>query len=141
MKWTLALIVVAVVAGFGAARLYGEESAAATPQAKLIDAELATSLAILKAANGEKDASYAARISDLNDLLASGVKDPAMLKAITDRTLLHLEDAKATSSSAPQVSQIANQQVVWLALVQVHQNQRIIELLEQLSKKGANGGK
>lgn len=60
---------------------------------------------------------------------------PNLMRFLSARAVKAYESSKPYAKSAPQVSQIADQQNAELLRIIVMQNLRIIELLEQISKK------
>lgn len=61
-------------------------------------------------------------------------QSPNLMRYLAARAVKSFETNKSYAKSAPQVSQIADQQNAELLRIIVMQNQRIIELLEQLAK-------
>jgi hypothetical protein len=79
---------------------------------------------------------------DLNkamSILKDAPKDPKAVNAIAGQALWDYYVDKAGAEGAAQVSQLANEQTLRLNVLQVQQNQRIIELLEQVAKSGTGG--
>lgn len=69
------------------------------------------------------------------DAMSKVVADPALVSDLVSEAVLKYESMKDLSKSAAQVSQIADQQNAEIMRVIVAQNQRVIELLEQILKK------
>jgi hypothetical protein len=69
------------------------------------------------------------------DALEAIVKSPRLTSYLVSNAAQKFEGTKIGARSAPQVSQIADEQNAELTRILVIQNQRIIDLLEQLVKK------
>jgi hypothetical protein len=149
-RWITGTLIVACLLCTG--YLFGQESStdnASTPKItggetldSLSTAELRFELAMSKAnlalMTGKKvDAAEARESADaVTDILVNAPTDPKMVRALVGKSLWQFYAAKADARGAVQVSQAANEASQRLSLLQVEQNQRIIELLEQVAKKG-----
>ena len=69
------------------------------------------------------------------DSLAKIVQSPKLTSYLVSGAAKNFEGLRISAKSAPQISQIADEQNAELIRIIVIQNQRIIELLEQIAKK------
>lgn len=62
-------------------------------------------------------------------------EEPVILRAVEDHVMRTYYAGRSDAKSAAQASQLADEASLRLRFVEIHQNQRIIELLEQVAKK------
>jgi hypothetical protein len=99
----------------------------------LIDLEIAEGMiASCEAISPSACKKYA---SDIGEYYFQISKSPAMLEALSRRAISRFERMRSQTKSAMQVSQITDEQNAVLMRIIVAQNQRIIELLDQIAKK------
>jgi len=73
--------------------------------------------------------------AEMSDLYAQAAKNPELTRKLVSLALNSYSELKEGARSAAQVSQAADESSVKMQLIVIAQNQRIIELLEQLVKK------
>lgn len=83
--------------------------------------------------DGNKDKADAD--AKLIDLYAEAIKRPGVVRRLVGRSYSNYVRMKDRAAGALQVSQAADEAAVKMNMVLIAQNQRIIELLEQLVKK------
>jgi hypothetical protein len=76
---------------------------------------------------------------DVTDTLAKAVGDHQRTRGVVQEAVTKFYFNKGDAQSAAQVTQVSNEQTFRLNLLQIQQNQRIIELLEQIAKSGTGG--
>lgn len=82
-----------------------------------------------KAENMPREQAYA-----LATGFEKGSRDPVYTRALLAKTLQEYHYARLGNRSAAQISQVADEAVVQMEAIQVMQNQRMIALLENLTK-------
>jgi hypothetical protein len=124
-----ALLAVALV-GVGLA------AGAETPVDRFTAAQDAATAAVLRegTVSEEKPGELAAKLDALTREWATSAGSPDRLREAQVHALRELEFGKRAASGAAQVSQVASEAALKLQVVQLQQNQRIIELLEQMAK-------
>lgn len=83
----------------------------------------------VKALNGAVD-SY-------STVMKEAARDPSLSQAAIQRSIYIYYLNNSSTRSAPQATQLAAEETYRLSILQAQQNQRIIELLEQLAKQKA----
>lgn len=124
--------------GSGARHLQTNAGEAKTASEKVVTGELATRLVGLKMATNEKPT--AGDQQSAAEILAGYMDAPKSGKEVTallGRTLRPFYMEIGTAKSAAQVSHLADEARVRADAIQIAQNQRIIELREQIAKQTA----
>jgi len=104
-----------------------------TKQIAVMNDALKANLALM---NGEEPKDVSRKpMYELVEAYRAGVKSADGVKGLTSKALNSYHLNKATAKSAAQVSQAADEAQIELSLIQIQQNQRIIELLEEVAKK------
>jgi hypothetical protein len=146
---------VAMIAGslLSAGYLFGQQSTAKTPSEtkqddpsttlNVTEALMEQKLALLGLGSQDTEAvkGVGTDLDTVMSILGDAPKDAKTVRAIAGHSLWKYYLEKGSARSAPQVSQLANEQMLHLGLLQVQQNQRIIELLEQMGKRSSGNGK
>jgi hypothetical protein len=73
--------------------------------------------------------------AELVDLYGKGMKSPEVSRALIAKTVRSYAEMREGARSAPQVSQAVDEASIKMQMIVIAQNQRIIELLEQLVRK------
>ena len=121
----IALLVLSTVAIKAQVAPFSKEDGETFAQIKLLE---------LQAPNCRPDR-CAASIDELAALYAKAARSPNLLRYLASKAVLGYETARPEIRSAPQASQIADEQNAALMRLIVLQNQRIIELLDIIAKK------
>jgi hypothetical protein len=142
MKKLLLLIILPAAVGIS----FGQ-TAAIPPKAQVTikpfsaeEAELAANILLLRTqsslcAYSETDSQCKELPGKLADAYKKAVRFPEVLSFLAATAASDYDRQSALTKSAPQASQIADQQNAEMLRLIVFQNQRIIDLLEQLVKK------
>lgn len=120
-----------------------DKAAAETPQDRLGTADIEFQIALMKEhtkelqhdETGPEAAQAVEKLHQYHDLFVAATHDSTLARTISRQSLWLFSRHKLDAQSAPQVCQVAAEQTFMLSLLQTEQNQRIIELLEQIAKK------
>jgi hypothetical protein len=113
-----------------------KEQQQAIDDAKLLveitNAEATLRLCALDSANAACKEDGARKLAEL---YSEALKKPDTSRFVIARILTEYQNSREDARSAPQVSQVADEASIKMQFLVIAQNQRIIELLEQLVKK------
>jgi hypothetical protein len=129
-RYVLPCVVVAVAFSSGIA--IGQGSS--TTQATMTEFANSLSQAELHALS-PKDAQYASGPKKLANSYSKVVRDPEAVRIVLGSIIGKQKRSQRDADSAPQATQVASEALTDMQPIIIAQNQRIIELLEQLNKK------
>jgi hypothetical protein len=110
--------------------VFGQQAPEPNPtRYKLGSADIAMKIAYL-GGNTDGKAEQA-----LHEVLLDAGRKADVAAIVTDYSVYKLSEARSKAKGAVQVSEAADVEALRLRIVEVHQNARIIELLEQIAKK------
>jgi hypothetical protein len=89
----------------------------------------------------DKIAAANASVDRVTNMLVGASQDPVMVRALVRKSLFDFQSGKSDAKSAAQVSQVADEAALRLSMLQVAQNQRIIELLQEVARRDAGSKK
>lgn len=105
------------------------------PMGSWVLGEKQLSLEGLRAATDDQSNQLASAATNMSKLYENAPKKKGETSDIQAVVLASYYENKANAKGCEQVSQVANEAMVKMMALQVAQNQRIIELLEQLNRK------
>lgn len=137
--WTVGLTVIGILctASFLSGQQIEKDSLRSeTAALEMMKAEAELRLAATKlAASDEEKVDLQKHVSEVNTRLTGMAHDPKLSGLFVDYAIRSYATKRPYANSAPRVSQLAAEETFRLTLFQIRQNQKIIELLQEISKK------